>query len=149
MPKAYNGKILRVDLTTGKIQVEEPGEVVYRTYFRGGGLSSYYLLKELKPGVDPLGPENTRHQSSSSRGREHEVRVVHRVAVAGAVAHEHDHVARRPGAPGHAHACRCRTRGRPGGHRGSRRPRHRPGARCAFVAMGMSSRPIRRRLASM
>ena len=58
MPKAYNGKILRADLTTGHIHVEEPSEVVYRTYFGGGGLSSYYLLKELKPSVDPLGPEN-------------------------------------------------------------------------------------------
>ncbi|MBP1714339.1 MAG: Aldehyde ferredoxin oxidoreductase, N-terminal domain, partial [Deltaproteobacteria bacterium] len=44
MPKAYNGKVLRVDLTTGNIKIEEPGEVIYRTYFGGGGLSSYYLL---------------------------------------------------------------------------------------------------------
>ncbi|MBP1718437.1 MAG: Aldehyde ferredoxin oxidoreductase, partial [Deltaproteobacteria bacterium] len=58
MAKAYSGRVLRVDLTTGDIKIEEPGEVIYRTYFGGGGLSSYYLLKELKPGIDPLGPEN-------------------------------------------------------------------------------------------
>jgi aldehyde:ferredoxin oxidoreductase len=31
MPKGYNGKILRVDLTSGEIKVEEPSEVIYRT----------------------------------------------------------------------------------------------------------------------
>ena len=58
MPYGYNGKILRVDLTTGAIRVEEPGEVVYRTYLGGGGLASYYLLRELKPGIDPLSADN-------------------------------------------------------------------------------------------
>jgi aldehyde:ferredoxin oxidoreductase len=38
--------------------VEEPGEELYRTYFGGSGLIGYYLLKELRPGVEPLGPEN-------------------------------------------------------------------------------------------
>ena len=58
MPYGYNGRILRVDLTTGAMKTEEPGEVVYRTYLGGGGLASYYLLRELKPGIDPLSPDN-------------------------------------------------------------------------------------------
>jgi len=58
MPCGYNGKILRVDLTTGEFRVEEPGEIVYRTYLGGGGLASYYLLKELKPGIEPLSADN-------------------------------------------------------------------------------------------
>lgn len=29
MPYGYNGKILRVDLTTGTMMTEEPGEIVY------------------------------------------------------------------------------------------------------------------------
>ncbi|MBU2260824.1 MAG: aldehyde ferredoxin oxidoreductase family protein [Proteobacteria bacterium] len=58
MPYGYNGKILRVDLTTGAIRVEEPGEIIYRTYLGGGGLASYYLLRELKPGIDPLSADN-------------------------------------------------------------------------------------------
>ncbi len=58
MPYGYNGKVLRVDLTTGATNVEEPGEVVYRTYLGGGGLASYYLLRELKPGIEPLSEEN-------------------------------------------------------------------------------------------
>ena len=58
MPNGYNGKILRVDLTTGNIGVDEPGEAVYRRYLGGGGLGAYYLLKEVPHGADPLGPEN-------------------------------------------------------------------------------------------
>ena len=58
MPTGYNGKILRVNLTTGAIREETPDENVYRTYMGGSALSSYYLLKEQKAGVDPLGPEN-------------------------------------------------------------------------------------------
>ena len=38
--------------------MEEPGEIVYRTYLGGGGLASYYLLRELKPGIDPLSADN-------------------------------------------------------------------------------------------
>ncbi len=58
MPNGYNGKILRVDLSAKKISVEEPGEVFYRTYLGGGALASSYLLRELRPGIDPLSPEN-------------------------------------------------------------------------------------------
>jgi len=58
MPSSYNGKILWVNLTTKKTKVEEPGEVFYRTYLGGGGLASYFLLRDMRPGVDPLGPEN-------------------------------------------------------------------------------------------
>ncbi len=58
MPFGYNGKILHVDLSSMKVRVEEPDELFYRTYLGGGGIASYYLLKNLRPGVDPLGPDN-------------------------------------------------------------------------------------------
>jgi aldehyde:ferredoxin oxidoreductase len=58
MPFGYNGKILRIDLITRKITTETPSEIFYRTYMGGGCLSLYYLLRELKRGADPLGPEN-------------------------------------------------------------------------------------------
>ena len=32
----YHGKMLRVDLTRGDIQVEEPGDAVFRRYLGGG-----------------------------------------------------------------------------------------------------------------
>lgn len=53
-----NGQILRVDLSSGKISVEKPETNFYRRYFGGWGFIAYYLLKELKPGVDPLGSDN-------------------------------------------------------------------------------------------
>lgn len=53
-----NGRILKVDLTDGKIVTERPSENFYRTYFGGRALIAYYLLKESKAGVDPFSPEN-------------------------------------------------------------------------------------------
>jgi aldehyde:ferredoxin oxidoreductase len=58
MTYGYTGKILRVDLSEGKISVDEPDEIFYRRYVGGRGVALYYLLKELKPGIDPLGPDN-------------------------------------------------------------------------------------------
>jgi len=58
MPNGYNGKIVRVDLSSRVVKMEEPEEIVYRTYLGGGGLASYYLLRELKPGIDPLSADN-------------------------------------------------------------------------------------------
>lgn len=58
MPHGYNGKILRVDLSSGKIAVEEFPENFYRQYFGGEGFAGYFLLKELPKKVEPLSPEN-------------------------------------------------------------------------------------------
>ena len=58
MPYGYTGKILRVDLTTGKIGVDEHDEYWYRTYMGGALYAAWYMLHETPPGVDPLGPDN-------------------------------------------------------------------------------------------
>ena len=58
MVKGIANKILRVDLTTRKIWTEEPDEMFYRKHLGGAGFIPYYLLKETRPGIDPLGPEN-------------------------------------------------------------------------------------------
>ncbi|MFC1922146.1 aldehyde ferredoxin oxidoreductase family protein [Chloroflexota bacterium] len=58
MPHGYNGKILHVNLTSGQFRVEEPEEAFYRQYMGGSALAMYYLLKQIPPDVDPLGPEN-------------------------------------------------------------------------------------------
>ena len=58
MPHGYNGKILRVDLSSGKLVTEEPPENFYRQYFGGEGFIGYFLLKELPKGVEPLSPAN-------------------------------------------------------------------------------------------
>lgn len=58
MPNGYNGKVLRVDLDAESINVEEPEDITYSRYLGGGTLALNYLLRELKPKSDPLGPEN-------------------------------------------------------------------------------------------
>jgi aldehyde:ferredoxin oxidoreductase len=54
----YMGKILRVDLTRERILEEPLPEEVARKYIGGATLAAKMLFEELKPGVDPLGPEN-------------------------------------------------------------------------------------------
>lgn len=58
MVKGLANKILRVDLSAGRIWTEEQDELFYRRYLGGAGMLGYYLLKELRPRVDPLSPEN-------------------------------------------------------------------------------------------
>ncbi len=58
MPHGYTGKILRVDLSDGRVTVDEPTDYFYRHHFGGEGFVGYFLLKDLPVGVDPLGPEN-------------------------------------------------------------------------------------------
>lgn len=58
MPKGYNGKILRVNLDRRTFEIEEPLPNIYQRYLGGGTLALYYLLRELKPKSDPLGPDN-------------------------------------------------------------------------------------------
>ena len=58
MPYGYNSKILRVNLTNRQMSIEEPEEDFYRRYMGGRGFIGYYLLKELQPGIESLGPDN-------------------------------------------------------------------------------------------
>ena len=54
----YNGQILRVNLSRGTTSADAVDELFCRKYLGGAGFVSYFLLKELQPGIDPLGPEN-------------------------------------------------------------------------------------------
>ncbi len=54
----YMGKILWVDLSKKKITEEILNEKLCRTYIGGSGLGARILFERMKPGVDPLGPEN-------------------------------------------------------------------------------------------
>jgi aldehyde:ferredoxin oxidoreductase len=56
--KGFNGKILKVNLTAGKIDIEQPEEMFYRKYAGGSALGFYYLLKEMPAGTDALAPES-------------------------------------------------------------------------------------------
>ena len=58
MLKGYMGKVLRVNLTNGRITEEQLSEDIARKYLGGAALSAKILFEELKPGIDPLGPDN-------------------------------------------------------------------------------------------
>ncbi len=58
MNYGYMGKILRINLTKNKVYFEEKDDTFYRQYFGGRSLIAYFLLKELVPGLDPLGDGN-------------------------------------------------------------------------------------------
>jgi aldehyde:ferredoxin oxidoreductase len=58
MPNGYMGKILWVDLTNGTFTEETPPEDIYKKYLGGYGLGAYYIYSRIKPGCDPLGPDN-------------------------------------------------------------------------------------------
>jgi len=55
---AYAGKILRVDLTTGKISTELLSEKMAKDYIGGIGLGIRLLVDNSKPGTDPFAPDN-------------------------------------------------------------------------------------------
>jgi aldehyde:ferredoxin oxidoreductase len=58
MPTGSTGKLLRVDLSEDKVSVEPVKEEWAKQFIGGKGLGARYLYDELKPGTDPLSPEN-------------------------------------------------------------------------------------------
>ncbi|MEA3332446.1 MAG: aldehyde ferredoxin oxidoreductase family protein [Pseudomonadota bacterium] len=54
----FYGRILKVDLSKKKFQIETPADDIYDKYLGGKGLASYLLFENNPPGVDPLAPEN-------------------------------------------------------------------------------------------
>lgn len=55
----YMGRILRVDLWSEKVYIEQlPPESTLRKWLGGRGLGVYLMLKEVNPKVDPLSPAN-------------------------------------------------------------------------------------------
>lgn len=58
MPNGYHGRILHVNLTEGKMEVEEPPLSFYRKYMGGSAMGMYYILRDMPAGVDALSPKN-------------------------------------------------------------------------------------------
>jgi aldehyde:ferredoxin oxidoreductase len=59
MAGGHAGKILFVDLSSGVMKDEKLDEKMSREYLGGYGIGARILYNRQKPGVDPLGPENT------------------------------------------------------------------------------------------
>jgi len=55
---SYAGRILRVDLSTGKVETEPLKEEMARQYIGGIGLGIRLLMDNSKPGTDPFSPDN-------------------------------------------------------------------------------------------
>ena len=58
MPYGSSAKVLRVNLTTGDLSIEELSEDFYRLYPGGKSLAGYYLMNEMPVHTDPFAPEN-------------------------------------------------------------------------------------------
>jgi len=56
--KGYMGKIVRVDLSTGKITREELDDDTVRRFIGGSGLGAKILYDQTSVETDPMGPEN-------------------------------------------------------------------------------------------
>ena len=58
MPDGLTGVILRVDLSTGRVQQERMKEDFYRKYLGGGMIGTYFLLRETQPQTDAWAEDN-------------------------------------------------------------------------------------------
>jgi aldehyde:ferredoxin oxidoreductase len=54
----YRGKLLRVDLTEQRVEIEDLDPKLLKKYVGGVGIEAKILYQETTPSTDPLGPEN-------------------------------------------------------------------------------------------
>ena len=54
----YAGKILRINLTSQTTKKEKLPLKVAKDFIGGAGFGIKFLFDEVKPGTDPLGPDN-------------------------------------------------------------------------------------------
>ncbi|HEX16576.1 MAG TPA: hypothetical protein ENF44_05590 [Deltaproteobacteria bacterium] len=54
----YRDRILKIDLTSGKAVTEGLPQEIKHRFIGGRGFGAWYLYKELRPGADPLAPDN-------------------------------------------------------------------------------------------
>ncbi|MBW2058302.1 MAG: aldehyde ferredoxin oxidoreductase family protein [Deltaproteobacteria bacterium] len=54
----YHGRLLRVDLTRRRVEIEDLDAGLVERYVGGAGIEAEILYRETSPDTDPLGPEN-------------------------------------------------------------------------------------------
>ena len=59
MKGGYAGKVLFVDLTKGSFEARELSDELAKDFVGGYGIGARLLYDMMKPGVDPLGPDNS------------------------------------------------------------------------------------------
>ena len=68
---AWQGRLLRVDLTAGTCTEEALNMEWAQTYLGSRGLASKYLVEEMDPKADPLSPENILIFATGPADRDH------------------------------------------------------------------------------
>lgn len=68
MANGYVGKILRVDLTKGRVTKEEPSQEMWRMWVGGTGLGARYLYDEVRPEIKWSDPDNRMIWASGPLG---------------------------------------------------------------------------------
>lgn len=58
MAHGFRNKILRINLSSGTVKIEAPGEEFFKRFLGGHTLAAWYLNKEVSGDCDPLGPDN-------------------------------------------------------------------------------------------
>jgi aldehyde:ferredoxin oxidoreductase len=58
MAPCWAGSVLHVDLTYGRLEIENPSPEFYRKYGGGSGMGMYYILREMPPKEEAFSPEN-------------------------------------------------------------------------------------------
>jgi len=61
---ALNRKIAYINLTTGEIETKPIPIQIRRLFLGGRGLDMYLMYNHIKPGIDPLGPDNVAFVSA-------------------------------------------------------------------------------------
>ncbi len=58
MAGGFMGKLLFINLKYRTWRIESPNEKYYRTWLGGYGMAAQIYYERMKPGIDPLGPDN-------------------------------------------------------------------------------------------
>ena len=68
----YQNQVLRIDLTGTRLLLwSRSAWILQRKYVGSKGLAIRYMYEELKPGIDPLGPDNKLFLTDRPAYREH------------------------------------------------------------------------------
>ena len=54
----YSGRVLEVNLTTGRIEFKDLNSRLVREFIGSAGINARLAYDLIKPGIDPLSPDN-------------------------------------------------------------------------------------------
>ena len=72
-----------VDLSSGEVNLEDPGDELYEKFLGGYGLGAWIVYSRQKANVDPLGPEamlGILRRFSQGEGQQQDIRLLEELA---------------------------------------------------------------------